>query len=154
MFRIAILHLHACLLIVVHALLWHLYLTCREADLLVPFELPLAHVWSRLSILLHPRSVDEYEVTIGIVLVCVSILNFRAFCYRLGTVVYIVHTCKLEVLALLSAVCVLQVIARTERAVELNARLREMLTLARDAVHVVVGHLQGVRRALALAPRV
>ena len=154
MFRIAILHLHACLLIVVHALLWHLYLTCREADLLVPFELPLAHVWSRLSILLFPRRIDKHEVAVGVVLVCVGIHDLRVFRHSLSAVVDIVHASELEMLALFAAVCVLQVIARTERAVELNARLREMLTLARDAVHVVVGHLQGARRALTIAPRV
>ena len=56
----------------------------------------------------------------------------------LRAVVQITHVVKLELLSLTVPVGIGEVIARVERAIELYAALREVLLLARDAVHVVI----------------
>ena len=68
----------------------------------------------------------------------------------LRAIVDIAHIVELELLAVSLPVGIGQVVAGVERARELHARLREVLPLARDAVHVVVAHRKGVRSCLAV----
>ncbi len=69
------------------------------------------------------------------------LFDVRAVCRGfLCAVVDVTDTGQLELLALIIIVCIGEVIACVESAVELYVTLREVLLLARDAVHVVVAH--------------
>ena len=68
----------------------------------------------------------------------VDIHTLRRSFFR--AVVDIAHIIELELPARILAVSISEFIACVERALELHTCLREMLFLARDAVHVVVAH--------------
>ncbi|CQB86571.1 Uncharacterised protein [Chlamydia trachomatis] len=76
----------------------------------------------------------------------VDIRTVRRSFFR--AVVDITNIVELELLALITIVCVGEVIACIESTVELYVTLREVLLLACDAVHVVIAHGKGVRSRL------
>ena len=119
---------------------------CKESVFFVPLVLLLGCLFIFLAIMLYTRGVDVDKVSVGIIGVLVSVVDVRAV--RRGffrAVVDVTNTGQLELLALIIIVCVGEVIACIESAVELYVTLREVLLLARDAVHVVVAHGKGVR---------
>ena len=62
----------------------------------------------------------------------------------LRAVVDVANIIKLELLAISLLIGIGEFIACVERAIELYAALREVLLLARDAVHVVIHHGKGI----------
>ena len=86
------------------------------------------------------------EVIVDFVFILVTIVDGCAVRKNiLRAIVYISDIVQLELLALCLLISVGEVIACVERTVELHVTLREVLLLARDAVHVVIAHGKGVR---------
>ena len=114
---------------------------CKESVFLVPLELLLTCLLIFLAVFLYTRGIDIDKVSVGIVLVLVTVVNGRTVGRSLlRAVVDVANIIELELLAISLLIGIGEVIACVERAVELYTCLREMLLLARDAVHVVVTH--------------
>ena len=122
---------------------------CKKSVFLIPLVLLLGCLFIFLAIMLYTAGVNVNKVSVEVILVLVSVVDVRTV--RRGlfrAVIDITNTGQLELLALITIVCVGEVIACIEGTVELHVTLREVLLLARDAVHVVVAHGKGVRSHL------
>ena len=127
------------------------FIHCKESVFLVPLVLLLGCLFIFLAVILHAARVDVDKVAVSIVLVLVTVVNGRTVGRSLlRAVVLITHVAQLELMSVSLLIGIGEVIACVERAIELYAALREVLLLARDAVHVVIAHCKGIGSRLAV----
>ena len=119
----------------------------HQTVLLVPAELLLSGQLTLHAVTLPAPGVHVQDVAVRVVLVEVLLVDVvTVFGGTDSAVVHVSDRGHTETPAGSTVVRVGQVVARIERARELDARLADVLSLARDAVHIVVGHRQVIAR--------
>ena len=103
-----------------------------------------------MAIVHHASGVHIYKVSVLIIQIYVIIFDFIVSRSIFRAIIHVFNTCKLELLTVLRAIGICQIISDIERAAELHVVLGQMLALGSDAVHVVVAHGEGVGRGLAV----